>query len=51
MLNVLFETFTDSQLQYKCENGLTVFQKMILVIRLALNNSEKQTDNAVKAMT
>jgi len=38
MLNVLFETFSDEQLQYTCKNGKSVFENMALLLKLALTN-------------
>ena len=39
MLNVLFETVSDEQLQYTCKNGKSVFENMALLLKLALINA------------
>ena len=51
MLNVLIENLDSTQLQYKCENGKSIFANISLLLRLALTNSRDMTDSKDKGMT
>lgn len=49
--NVLFEMLNEKQLQYKCDNGKTIFDMVASLLKLGLTKPQSREKSEEKAMT